>query len=56
MPHQFRKETDFQIEFLQSVFSRTESIKFLRPKIWEILPQEIKHIGSFKEFEKATKQ
>ena len=35
MPYQLRKQTDFQIPSVRSVFSGTESIKFLGPKIWE---------------------
>ena len=53
MPYQLRKKTDFQIPLVHSVFSGIESIKFLGPKIWEILPQEMKQLDSLKEFEKA---
>ena len=41
MAYQLRKPTDFQIQFVHSLFSGTESIKFLGPKIWESLPREI---------------
>ena len=34
----------------------TENIIFVRPKIWEILPHEIKQLESFKEFKKVIKQ
>ena len=56
LPHQLRKQTDFQIPFVHGVFSGTKSIKFLVPKIWEILPHEIKQLESLKEFKKAIKQ
>ena len=41
MPYQLRKQTDFQISFVHSVSSGTESIRFLRPKILEMLTHEI---------------
>ena len=44
--YQLRKPTGFQIQFVHSLFSGIESIKFLGPKIWESLPREIKTIES----------
>ena len=44
VPYQFRTQTDFQIPSVHSAFSGTESINFLGPKIWEILPHEIKQL------------
>ena len=34
MHYQLRKQTDFQIPSMQSVFSDTKNTKFLGPKIW----------------------
>ena len=51
-PYELRKQTDFQIPSVRSFFSDTGSIKFLRPKIWEILPNEIKQLERLKEFKK----
>ena len=45
MPYQLRKQTDFQIPSVRSVFSGTESIKVLGPKIWE---QYYVHLGYVK--------
>ena len=56
LPYQMRKQTDFQILSVHRVFSGTDSIKFLRPKTWEILSNETKHLESLKEFKKAIKQ
>ena len=46
--YRLRKQTDFQIPSVHSVFSGTESITFLRPKVLEILPHEIKQLESLK--------
>ena len=44
VPYQLKTQTDFQIPSLRSVFSGTESIKFLRPKTQESLPHETKGV------------
>ena len=56
MPYQLRKQTDFPIPSLHSVVNGTESIKFLGPKIWKILPKDIKQLQNLKEFKKAITQ
>ena len=56
VPYQLRKLRDFQIPSVDSVFSGTGNIKFLGPKIWEILPHEIKQLENLKEFKKAIRQ
>ena len=56
VPYQLRAQTGFQIQSIRSVFSGIESIKFLGPKTWEILPHEIKQLESLREFKKAIKQ
>ena len=56
LPCQLTKHTDFQIPFVHSVFSSIESIKFLAPITWEILPREINHLEILNEFKKAIKQ
>ena len=48
-----RKQTDFQISSVHSVFSVTECMKFLGPKI---LRHKLKQLEKFKEFRKAIKQ
>ena len=56
VPCQLRKQTNFLIPSVHSVFSGTESIKLLRPKIWEFLPHQIKQLHSLKKFKKTLKQ
>ena len=56
VPCQLRKQTDFLIPSVHSVFSDTESIKLLGPKIWEFLPYQIKQLDSPQKFKKTLKQ
>ena len=42
MPHELMQRSQFQIPFVHSVFSGTESLKFLEPKIWAPVPNEMK--------------
>ena len=56
VPYQLRKQTNFKISSVHSVVNGTESIKFLRPKLWEISPHEIKQFENLKEFNKAIQQ
>ena len=52
VPYQLRQQTDSQIPSVHNVFSGIESIKFLGPKIREILPHEVKQLESLKELKK----
>ena len=40
--HELRQRLQFQIPWVHSVFSCIESLKFLRPKIWALVPNEMK--------------
>ena len=43
-----RRNDTFSIQKMSSVYHRTESLSFLRPNIWELMPSEIKsHEVSF---------
>ena len=53
---QLRKQTNFLIAYVHSLFSCTDPIKFLKPKIWKSLPCEIKQLKNFEEIMKAIKQ
>ena len=44
---------DFITPHVHSVFYGTESVSYLGPKIWDIVPEEFKHkksLSNFKEF------
>ena len=61
---QFRKEityelkqrSQFHVPSVHSVFSGTESLKFLGPKVWALVPNEMKQLDSLWEFRKKVKQ
>ena len=40
--YKLRQRSQFQIPFVHSVFSGTNSLKFLGQKIWAVVPNEIK--------------
>ena len=42
IPYKLRQRPQFRIPWVHSVFSGTESLKFLVPKIWALVPNEIK--------------
>ena len=48
--YNLRQRSQFHIPPLQTVFSGTESIKYLGPKIWELIPDEMKELESLLEF------
>ena len=43
-----RQRSQFQIPFVHSVFSGTDSLKFLGPKIWALVPNEMKFGNALK--------
>ena len=54
-PCNLRQRSQFHIPPVRTVFSGTESIKYLGPKIWELIPDEIKELESLWEFKRAIK-
>ena len=43
-PYNLRHVSEFSKPMVKSVYHRTESISYLEPKIWDILPEKLKHI------------
>ena len=56
MPYDLRQRSQFQIPWVHSVFSGTESLKFLGPKVWALVPNEMKQLESLGKFRNAIKQ
>ena len=56
LPYELRQTSQFQIPWVHSVFSGTESLKFLWPKVWALVPDEMKQLESLGEFRNAIKQ
>ena len=53
--YNLRQRSQFHIPPVRTVFSGTESIKFLGPKVWELIPDEMKELESLWEFKRAIK-
>ena len=53
--YNLRQRSQFHIPPVRTVFSGTESIKYLGPKIWELIPDEMKELESLWEFKRAIK-
>ena len=50
IPYELREGPQFQIPWVHRVFSGTESLNFLRPKIWALVPNEMKQLESLGRF------
>ena len=56
IPYELRQGSQFQIPWVHSVFSGTESLKFLGMKVWALVPDEMKQLESLGKFRNAIKQ
>ena len=55
IPYNLRQRSQFHIPPVPTVFSGTESIKYLGSKIWEYILDEVKKLESLWEFKRAIK-
>ena len=53
--HNLRNRPDFITPQVNSVFHETESISYLGPKIWDIVPKEFKYQKSLNSFKESIK-
>ena len=56
IPYELRQRYQFQIPLVYSVFSGRASLKFLGPKIWALVPDEMKQLESLGKFRNVIKQ
>ena len=54
--YNLRKLSQFYRPKVNSVDNGTESVSFLGPKIWDLVPNELKDIGNLAAFKKAIKK
>ena len=52
--YNLRSTYELKLENVHTVLYGTESLSFLVPKIWELVPLEMKSSHSLKEFKKKT--
>ena len=54
--YNLRYTSNFAIQSIHSVYHGSESVSYLRPKIWELIPPVIRQIESFIGFKKERKK
>ena len=53
--YSLRQVSEFSRRTVKSVYHGTESISYLGPKIWDILPEKLKNIDNLEHFKKEIK-
>ena len=54
--YDFRNPSEFARRNVRSVFNGTERISFLGPKIWDIVPSEVKQLETVNAFKREIKK
>ena len=54
--YNLRQRSQFHSPSARTVSSRTESIKFLAHKIWQLIPGQLKELESIWEFKRTIKE
>ena len=54
-PYNLRHVSEFSRPMVKTVYHGTESISYLGPKIWNILPEKLKNIENLEHFKKEIK-
>ena len=54
--YQLRSRASLFVPLVSAAFNSTGGIRFLGPKIWEIIPYELKHFQNLQEFKTAIKK
>ena len=54
--YDFRNPSEFAKRNVRSVFNGTESISFLGPKIWDVVPSELKQLETINVFKREIKK
>ena len=55
-PYNLRQNSQFSRPRINTVYHRTESVSSLGPKIWDLVPSNLKEISDLNKFKKAIKQ
>ena len=53
--HNLQSNSNFAVSNVKSVFHGSKSISYLGPKIWDIVPLELKELTSLNAFKKGIK-
>ena len=55
-PYNLRIQHNFEVPYVRTVYHGSESISYLGPKIWDVLPVSIKEANTFNSFKKLIKK
>ena len=53
--YNLRQVSEFSRPIIKSVYHGTESISYLGPKTWNILPEKLKNVDNLEHFKKKVK-
>ena len=53
--YNLRHINHFETPFVRTAYNRTESVPYLGPKIWDIVPEEYKTLNSLNSFKESIK-
>ena len=56
LPFNLRRNSSFSVRQVHSVYHGTESLSFLGPKIWELVPEDIKQSECLEIFKNKIKK
>ena len=51
-----RSQTDFKLPKVNSVYAGTDSLRFLGPKVWDMIPSTLKNVTSLETFKREIKK
>ena len=54
--YQLRHTSHFSVSPVRSLYNGTESLSFLGPKIWDIVPTELKEVKTLSAFKSGIKK
>ena len=54
--YSIRSRRTFTIRSVKTVYYRTESLSYLAPKVWKLIPNKIKSLENLPKFKKAIKK
>ena len=54
-PYSLRQVPEFSRPIVKTVYHATESLSYLGPKIWDILPEKLRNMDNLESFKKEIK-
>ena len=54
--YNLRHQNDFIVPFVNTVYHGSESVSYLAPKVWDIVPEKFKQTKSLNSFKESIKK